>query len=274
MASVSKVSPLMINGKLVVDAAASNNQITLTFNDGTSISFTASGVSESGAKTVRDISASNGSIVITYTDGSTNSVSLAALLTGVTDVISFYFGGGGSICDANGIINVPIYQASTGTDTTKRFYSTTKQDANATEVAGPWKLVGYWADKSTGVEYYAVAIKLGASSGGAGGSGPVGPTGATGPTGPTGPQGATGPTGTVSTTASAVGSFALVGTLSDTVGYAYPPYGANVNLVNFVIASGGLYSASSILSGTWQSRGSIAASSGGDNHVLLIQRVA
>lgn len=284
MASVSKVSPLMINGKLVVDAAASNNQITLTFNDGTSISFTASGVSESGAKTVRDISASNGSIVITYTDGSTNSVSLAALLTGVTDVISFYFGGGGSICDANGIINVPIYQASTGTDTTKRFYSTTKQDANATEVAGPWKLVGYWADKSTGVEYYAVAIKVGgaSSSGGSGNVGPVGPTGPQGATGPAGPQGATGPAGpagSVSISDYAIGSYLLVRAPASGFG---PEFGSTSTL--YVSTSKVFYNVSSYifgyahtaLSGTWSCRGAVEDNdtSASPTFIVLYQRTA
>ena len=280
MASVSKVSPLMINGKLVVDATASNNQVTLTFNDGTSISFATSGVSGPAAKTVRDISASNGSIVITYTDGATDSVSLASVLTGVTDVISFYFGGGGNICDADGIVNVPIYQSSTGTNTTKRLYSTTKQDANATEVAGPWKLVGYWADKSTGVEYYAIAIKVGAaSSGGGSGSGNVGPVGPTGPQGATGPQGPQGPAGSVSISDYAIGSYLLVRAPASRF---VPEFGSTSTL--YVSTSKVFYNVSSYifgyahtaLSGTWSCRGAVEDNdtSASPTFIVLYQRTA
>lgn len=72
MSSISKVSPSMINGKLVIDIQIANGQVTLILSDGTSVSFAASGVSD---KTVRDITVQNGVASIIYTDGSIGTLS-------------------------------------------------------------------------------------------------------------------------------------------------------------------------------------------------------
>lgn len=45
MPGLSKISPVMIQGKLVVDAVTLNNKTTLTFNDGSTITFDSTGVS-------------------------------------------------------------------------------------------------------------------------------------------------------------------------------------------------------------------------------------
>ena len=75
MSAVSKVSPSMVDGKLVVDAQSAGGQVTLVFSDGTSVSFAASGVS---GKTVEDITVQNGVASVTYTDGSTATLTLSS----------------------------------------------------------------------------------------------------------------------------------------------------------------------------------------------------
>lgn len=71
MSNVSKVSAAMIAGKIVADAEIVGNQVTLLFNDGTSVAFTLSG---SAGKTVQDVTVVSGSVVVSYTDGTTSTL--------------------------------------------------------------------------------------------------------------------------------------------------------------------------------------------------------
>lgn len=93
-----------------------------------------------------------------------------------------------------------------------------------------------------------------------------------GPQGNTGPVGPTGPAGTISVDNSVIGSYAMLIMLTAGSSPFALPYGTTISLSSYYIASSGSFSfsgsyypsvvlASSVLAGTWKSRG-ITNSSG------------